>query len=154
MNADSETVTKKKEESRQFSVSLESIKDFEFRVKFDQTQIQDLILDEPAPIGQGSGPDPGRLLAAAVGGCLSASFLFCAQKLRLGMEGLHANVMVTHTRNEKGRLRIGKIDVQLEPRIKEPDDQKLQRCIDLYEDFCVVTQSVRNGLDVSVKVKG
>jgi uncharacterized OsmC-like protein len=153
MNVDPGTAEKKKEGSRQFSITLDSIQGFEFRVKFDQAHIQDLLIDEAAPLGNGSGPDPGRLLAAAVGGCLSASFLFCAQKLRLGMDGLHTNVKVTHTRNEKGRLRIGKIDVELDPRIPEPDDQKLQRCIGLYEDFCVVTQSVRSGLDVSVKVK-
>ena len=99
------------------------------------------------------GLDPARLLASAIGGCLSASLLFCAQKLRLGMEGLHADIKVSHTRNERGRLRIGKIDVEIEPHLKEPDEQKLKRCPDLYEDFCVVTQSVRNGLDVSVKVR-
>jgi len=71
----------------------------------------------------------------------------------LKIRGLHAEVVVTHTRNEKGRLRIGKIDVEIEPRIEEPDEQKLQRCFDMFEDFCVVTQSVRKGVDVSVKVK-
>ena len=153
MNVDSETAAKKKEETRQFSISLDSVQGLEFRVKFDQAQIQDLIVDEPPPVGQGSGPDPARVLAAAVGSCLSASLLFCARKLRLNMTGLHADVKVAHTRNEKGRLRIGKIEVEIDPRIEEPDDQKLRRCLDLFEDFCVVTQSVRSGLDVSVKVK-
>jgi uncharacterized OsmC-like protein len=153
MDVHSETETKKKDEARRISISLDSIQDFEFRVKFDPMQLQDLVIDEPAPMGHGKGPDPGRLLAAAIGGCLSASLLFCAQKLRLKMSGLHADISVTHTRNEKGRLRIGKIDVEIDPRIDEPDDQKLQKCLSLYEDFCVVTQSVRKGLDVSVKVK-
>jgi len=51
-------------------------------------------------------------------------------------------------------LRIGKIDVEIDPSIGAPDDAKLKKCLDLYEDFCVVTQSVRKGLDVSVNVKG
>jgi uncharacterized OsmC-like protein len=153
MDANSETAVTKKEESRQFSISLDSVQNLELRVKFDQTKLDDLVVDEPAPLGEGKGLDPGRLLAAAIGGCLSASFLFCAQKLRLNMKGLHADIKVAHARNEKGRLRIGKIDVEIHPRLEEPDDQKLQRCIDLYEDFCVVTQSVRKGVDISVKVK-
>lgn len=153
MEAKSETATKKGDESRRISISLDSIQDFEFRIKFDKAELQDLMIDEPAPLGRDKGPDPARLLAGAVGGCLSASFLFCAKKLRLNVSGLHTNVIVSHTRNEKGRLRIGKIDVEIDPRIEEPDEQKLQRCLELYEDFCVVTQSVRKGVDVSVKVK-
>ena len=94
------------------------------------------------------GCSPQRL-----GGCLSASLLFSARKLRLEVQGLHADVKVSHTRNEKGRLRIGKIEVAIEPTVEDPDEHKMQRCLELFEDFCVVTQSVRNGIDVSVKVK-
>jgi uncharacterized OsmC-like protein len=150
MDANSEA---KKEEPKHFSISLDSIQDFEFRVKFNAEEFKEIILDEPPPVGRGRGPNPGQMLAAAVGSCLSASLLFCARKLRLNVQGLHTDVTVTHARNEKGRLRIGKIDVVIDPRVVEPDEQKLQRCLDMYEDFCVVTQSVRKGLDVSVKVK-
>ncbi len=153
MDAKAEAEQKKAEEPKKFSISLESIQDYEFRVKFDPTQIPDIVIDEPIPLGHDKGPDPARLLASAVGGCLSASLLFCARKLRLDVRGVHTDVTVTHTRNEKGRLRIGKIDVEIDPTIGEPDEGKLQRCLDLYEDFCVVTQSVRKGLDVSVNVK-
>ncbi len=144
---------KKNGELGQFSISLDCIQDFEFRVKFDKELYQDLMIDEPPPVGNDRGPNPSRLLAAAVGGCLSASLLFSARKLRLNMSGLHADVKVQHKRNEKGRLRIGSISVEIIPRIEEPDDQKLARCLELFEDFCVVTQSVRNGIDVSVAVK-
>jgi uncharacterized OsmC-like protein len=150
MDANSEA---KKEESKHFSISLDSIQDFEFRVKFNAEEFKEIVLDEPPPVGHGRGPNPGQMLAAAVGSCLSASLLFCARKLRLNMQGVHTDITVTHARSEKGRLRIGKIDVAIDPRIVEPDAQKLQRCLDMYEDFCVVTQSVRKGLDVSVKVK-
>jgi uncharacterized OsmC-like protein len=153
MDVNSGTAEKKKDESRPLYISLDSVQDYEFRVRFDQTQLEDLIMDEPSPLGHDKGPGPARLLAAAVAGCLSASFLFCAKKLRLNIEGLHADAKITHTRNEKGRLRIGNIDVEIVPHLQAPDEQKLQRCLDLYEDFCVVTQSVRRGLDVSVKVR-
>jgi uncharacterized OsmC-like protein len=150
MDANSEA---KREESKHFSISMDSIRDYEFRVTFNAEEFKEIVLDEPPPVGRGRGPNPGQMLAAAIGSCLSASLLFCARKLRLNMQGLHTDVTVTHARNEKGRLRIGKIDVVIDPRIVEPDEQKLQRCLDMYEDFCVVTQSVRKGLDVSVKVK-
>ncbi len=144
---------KEGQEFGQFSISLDSIQDFEFRITFDKAQYQDLMIDEPPPVGQDRGPNPSRLLAAAVGGCLSASLLFSARKLRLDVQGIHADVKVRHARNEKGRLRIGAIEVEISPVIAEPDEQKLQRCRELFEDFCVVTQSVRNGIDISVTVK-
>jgi uncharacterized OsmC-like protein len=134
-------------------VYIDQIKDFEFRVKFGTAQNGEITIDEPAPIGSGAGPSPSRMLAAAVGGCLSASLLFCSRKMRLDVQGLRAEVAINHERNERGRLRIGKIDVEIEPTFGEKDEQKLKRCLELYEDFCVVTQSVRNGIDVSVKVK-
>jgi uncharacterized OsmC-like protein len=150
---DSGPSIKKSDEPGQFSISLDCMQDFEFLVTFDDTQYPDLTTDEPEPVGSGKGPNPSRLLAAAIGGCLSASLLFSARKLRLNTAGLHAAVKVRQTRNEKGRLRIGKIEVEISPDIVEPDEKKLQRCLELFEDFCVVTQSVRKGIDVSVHVK-
>jgi uncharacterized OsmC-like protein len=143
----------KSEESRQFSVSLDYVQDYEFRVKFDKADYQDLMIDETPPVGHDKGPNPSRLIAAAIGGCLSASLLFSARKLRLNLSQLHTNVKVQHARNEKGRLRIDKIDVEITPGVEPPDPEKLRRCADLFEDFCVVTQSVRKGIDISVAVK-
>jgi uncharacterized OsmC-like protein len=144
---------KKTEEPGQFSLSIDCIQDYEFRVKYADAPYGDLLMDEPPPVGHNKGPNPSRLLATAVGGCLSASLLFAARKLRLNIQGLHADVKVSHVRNEKGRLRIGKIEVEIDPAIEDPDEQKMRRCLEMFEDFCVVTQSVRKGIDVSVKVK-
>jgi uncharacterized OsmC-like protein len=144
---------KRAEEPGQFSLSIDSIQDYEFRVKFADAPYGGLSMDEPPPVGHNKGPNPSRLLATAVGGCMSASLLFSARKLRLNVQGLHADVKVSHTRNEKGRLRIGKIEVEIAPTIEDPDEHKMQRCLEMFEDFCIVTQSVRNGIDVSVKVK-
>jgi len=149
---DSMVLKGKSEEHGLFSIELDCIQDFEFLVKFAK-EYQDLTIDEPPPVGSDKGPNPSRLLAAAVGGCLSASLLFSARKLRVNITGLHADVAVRHARNEKGRLRIGNIDVKITPKIDEPDEQKFRRCLELFEDFCVVTQSVRKGIDVSVTVQ-
>jgi uncharacterized OsmC-like protein len=141
-------------ELKDFSIALDSVQDYEFRVKFDALLRQDFLIDEPEPVGHDKGPDPSKLLAAAVGGCLSISLLFCAKKSRLNsLQSIHSEVKVQHTRNEKGRLRIGKIKVEITPKFESADEQKFKRCLELFEDFCVVTQSVRNGIDVSVNVK-
>ena len=55
-------------------------------------------------------------------------------------------------RNERGRLRMGGLSVTLEPKVAPEDVSRMQRCLDIFEDFCVITQSVRQGLPVDVSV--
>jgi organic hydroperoxide reductase OsmC/OhrA len=136
-----------------FTVKLDKIRDFQFRVKFDKNQIQDVTMDEGPPLGSESAPDASRMLAAAVGYCLSASLLFCAGKSRVEIEGVHTEVVVQFTRNEEGRLRIGKIDVEILPAMDIAEPERARRCLDLFESYCVVTESVRKGIDVSVSVR-
>jgi len=136
-----------------FSITLDQVQDYEFRVKFDKEQFEDLMTDEPPPLGRDRAPNASRLLAAAVGNCLAASLVFCARKTRLNMHGLHTEVALQYGRNEKGRLRVGKIEVVMEPKFDEGEPEKTERCLGLFEDYCVVTQSVRNGTPISVSVR-
>ena len=140
------------EQSRQ--VTLVREEGYRFRVRFDSDRIPDLIIDEAVPIGKDEGPSPSRLLAAAVGHCLASSLLFCLTKARLSVEGLEADVDVQMTRNEAGRLRIRNLGVQIRPRWTTEVAEKAQRCLGIFEDFCLVTQAVRHGVPVDVRVDG
>ena len=111
-----------------------------------------LAMDEPAPLGEGSGPDASAVLGAAVGYCLSASLLFCLRKAHVDVGGMSTDVDVTTARNERGRLRVGSIRVQLHPEVAALTEGGARRCPDLFEDFCVVTEAVRNGIGVDVSV--
>ncbi len=140
-------------EPSSFTITIDNISDYEFRVKLDKQQYADLLTDEPAPLGGDKAPNASRFLAAAVGNCLCASLVFCARKAHAPLRGVHSEVTLHYARNEKGRLRIGKIDVRMEPEFEGSEPGKAGRCLELFEDFCVVTQSVRKGIDVSVTVK-
>jgi uncharacterized OsmC-like protein len=142
------------EVAAEFSICMEQINDFEFRVKFDGPQHPHLLMDEPEPLGHDSGPSSARVLAAAVGNCLSASFLFCTRRTGVPVTGIQTNVKVHIVRNENKRLRIGKIDVVIDPALTDPTDAKALRCLSTFEDFCTVTQSIRQGIPVHVTVKG
>jgi uncharacterized OsmC-like protein len=127
---------------------------YRFRVRFDHEGMPDLLTDEAPPIGEGKGPNPSRLLATAVANCLAASLLFCLEKARLSLEGLEAEVVTEFTRNEAGRLRIGGIHVRLSPQWIGETAVKAQRCLGIFESFCVVTESVRHGVPITVEVDG
>jgi len=115
--------------------------------------VPDLTLDEPPPLGEGSGPNAARLIAAAVGNCLAASLAFCLKRSRIPLKQLRATVEGTLVRNERGRQRIGEIRVKLAPDVAPEDRDRMERCLELYEDFCIVTESVRNGIPISVEVE-
>lgn len=43
--------------------------------------------------------------------------------------------------------------MRIEPVVDEAQHARMRRCLELFEDFCVVTQSVRNGIEVDVTVE-
>jgi hypothetical protein len=67
----------------EFVISVEQLADYEFKVRFDKAQFPEWRLDEPPPLGRDAWPNAARALAAAVGNCLSASFVFCARKAKV-----------------------------------------------------------------------
>lgn len=134
----------------EFSLNLTRQKDYLFNVQFDLAGVPDLQLDEPAPLGAGEGPNASRLIAAAVANCLSASLLFCLGKFKQDPGNVTAKVTGEMVRNERGRIRIGglRVNIRLDRSV-----ERLEHCLKQFEDFCVVTESVRSGIPVSVRVE-
>lgn len=140
-------------ETQDYKVSLRFLRGYEFVAKFpDNESLPPIVFDEPPPLGEGSGPNAAAVLAAAIGNCLAASFAFCLRKVRLEPVDVTVEVVAHVVRNEQGRFRIKGIDVQLAPVVLDSDKPRLQRCEQLFEDFCIVTESVRRGIPVNVKV--
>jgi organic hydroperoxide reductase OsmC/OhrA len=139
--------------SDEFTVTMDLQDGYRFLVDFQQDGVPALLVDEPEPLGGGDGPNAARLLAAAVGNCLSASALFCLRRARVPVRGMRTSVAASLVRNDRGRLRVAALRVQINPQLDAADEGRIERCLKLFEDYCVVTESVRAGLDVSVEVK-
>jgi organic hydroperoxide reductase OsmC/OhrA len=140
-------------EDKPIRVTLEQDGDYAFRVSFDETLLQPLLTDEAAPLGQGRGPNPARLLLASVANCLVASLLFALRKQKNQPGQLRAQITATPLRNAEGRWRIPQAFVELQLPEGNEHYQHLDRVLQQFEDFCIVTQSVRQGIDVQVTVK-
>ena len=91
-----------------FTITMDLQDDYRFLVDFDQPGVEALLLDEPEPLGGGAGPNASRLLAAAVANCMSASLLYCLERARIEVHGIHTTASGTLVRNDSGRLRIGR----------------------------------------------
>lgn len=139
------------EDDHYVNITLNRQAGYKFLVDFGDRR-EPLEVDEQPPIGDGEGPNPARLLAAAIGHCLSASMLYCLQKSRVDVQSMRTDVRAKVSRNERGRLRVTEIAVELHPGLADPDSARFARCQDLFEDYCVVTESVRGGVNVKVDV--
>lgn len=139
-------------DEKRFMVHLERKEDYKFEVEFDLDSIPPLQVDEPPPLGEGAGPNPARMVAIAAANCLAASLLFCLEKTRTEPSAVSAEVIGTISRNEKGRLRLTALDVKLEVDGVDTENKRLNRCLGLFEDFCVVTEALRNGIPIAVDV--
>ncbi|HUJ85580.1 MAG TPA: OsmC family protein [Burkholderiales bacterium] len=136
-----------------FTLRLEQERDYEFRVKFDWPGVPELLLDEPDPLGHKRGPNAARLVAAAVANCLSASLVFCLQgKFKQKPGPIKAQVTGHLERNERGRYRIEELEVAIALSDDAGAIQHLDRCAEQFEDFCIVTESIRKGIAVKVRV--
>lgn len=140
------------ETDQSFGITLEQVSDYEFRVRFDDTPVPDLITDEGSPLGHDAGPNPSRMLATAVANCLAASLLFALRKYKNAPGTLGAKARLTLNRDEHGRLRITHIGVDLQLADKAEMLEHLDRVLAQFEDFCIVTQSVRQGIKVDVSL--
>lgn len=137
---------------QEFAITLDWRGGYEFTVDFELDGVPPLLTDESPPLGEGVGPSPARLLAAAVGNCMSASLKFCLDKARVEVREMKTRVVGTMERNERGRLRIGSLRVVLEPEVASEELSRIGRCLDVFEDFYIVGQSVSEGIPLKVSV--
>ena len=135
-------------EEETFKVSMEMVEGYRFRI--DMNSAQEIFMDEPKPLGIGEYPNAGKFLAAAVGNCLCESLSFCVRRTHTEMLSLSAEVFSKMERNDRGRLRITHIKVTLHPVLSDPS--KLKLCQEIFEDFCIVSQSVKAGIPMDVEV--
>jgi uncharacterized OsmC-like protein len=139
-------------EARGVEVALELEEGYRFRTRFGPG-MPELLVDEPVPLGEGRGPNASAMLATAVGHCLSASLLYCLRRARVDVGACRTRARAEIGRNERRRLRVTGLDVTLHVGIGSGARARAERCLELFEDFCVVTESVRQGVPVVVHVE-
>lgn len=138
------------DEINTFSVNLELLENYVFKIDFDQYGY--ILSDEPPPLGEGEGPNPARLIGAAVGNCLCASLLFALRKKKQNVPSIKAEVSGEITRVD-GFWRITQLNVAIDAQTTALDPAILDAAIQQFENFCLVTQSIRRGIPIHVELK-
>jgi len=139
--------------SDEVSVTVTRQDKYRFLVDFGPG-IAQAVADEPAPLGDGAGPSPSQLLAAAIANCLSASLLFAHARFKEDPGRLTTTALCEIGRNEKSRLRVTGLKVTMTLGVAPESLSHLDQTLAQFEDFCTVSQSVRTGIPFTVTVKG
>lgn len=126
--------------------------DYRFAVDFGQPDVPVLVTDASPPLGTGAGPDSEKLLVAAVANCLSSSLLFSLRKFKNHSILMRTTADARLLRNAQGRLRMDRIEVDIHLGAPAVTIRFLDRALAQFEDFCVVTQSVRAAIPARVRV--
>lgn len=137
-------------DSRTFSLTLELLEDYVFKVDFDEFGY--ILTDEAPPLGHGEGPNPALMVGAATANCLCASLLFALRKKKQNLPSIKAQVTGELERVE-GFWRIGRISVSMDADTASVDHEVLEAALQKFEDFCIVTQSIRRGIPIHVTLK-
>jgi len=132
-------------------VELSQRNDYRFDIAFGG-EMPILTSDEPAPLGTGLGPSPLQMLCAAVGNCLSDSLLFAFRKFKQEPEPIHCVVTAEVGRNADNRLRVLNMTAQIRMGVEAVALQQVEHVLAQFEEFCTVTQSVRQGIPITVEV--
>jgi organic hydroperoxide reductase OsmC/OhrA len=140
-------------EEGRFIIHLTQQEGFQINAAFDWKRAPDLLMDEPPPLGEQKGPNASRLLAAAAANCLSASLLYCVFKEEPPDHCLRTEVTCIMGRNAQKRQRISGLEVTLIVTEAVTQSPRFARCKTLFEDFCVVSASIRQGIPLRVTIQ-
>lgn len=132
-------------------VELSQRHDYRFDIAFGDA-MPVLISDEPAPLGTGLGPSPVQMLCAAVGNCLSDSLLFAFRKFKQEPSPIQCVVTAEIGRNDDNRLRVLHMNAQIRMGVLAASLEQVDHVLAQFEEFCTVTQSVRQGIPITVEV--
>ncbi|MHA1931512.1 MAG: OsmC family protein [Promethearchaeota archaeon] len=139
---------------KEIKVKVKLERDMIFKCDLGDIKLENCYIDESNKVeSEMLGPNASHLLAMSILGCLSASYVFCFSKRDFTVKDLEAEAIVTIYRNEKGFVRVKKIDVTINPKIDSPEMRKrAAQCQKMFEQYCTITASVREGIDVNVNI--
>jgi len=135
-------------------VLLDYTKNLHF--KASARNFKDFDVDEPVSFhGTDLGPSAVEYLLIGIGGCLGTTFIYCLQKNNVDLEALEVVVdgKLSHA-GPKMLLRLVDVEVDLKFMPKGTSSEvEINKCMKEFTEYCIVTNSIREGVNVNVNCK-
>ncbi len=113
-----------------------------------------LEMDEPEPLGEGApwGPEGVSLLTGGAGYCMTASLVFCLNKVRVPVEGLSTRATARLKRVERRLRRLDGLEIDITVKVAEEHRKAFERCLGHFTEFCIVTESIQGAFPITIRV--
>jgi uncharacterized OsmC-like protein len=132
-------------------VELKHKEDCMFDARF-RTKEGDLLLPAPTPVGVGYGPEAVTLLNMSTTYCMTASLNYYLAKARVVPTTLRAKGHVGMRLTEEQFRRVKSIEIDIRIEVDEKERKRLMRALDRFNDFCIITESIKGSFPINVRV--
>ncbi|TFG21156.1 MAG: OsmC family peroxiredoxin, partial [Promethearchaeota archaeon] len=109
---------------------------------------ENLHIDEPESFhGTDLGPSAVEYFLIGIGGCLGSTFTYCLQKKQIEIENLEI-VIDGQLKHSEPKLRLQLVNVEVEIfYVLKPgySKEKLEQCLKIYQEYCVISNSIHKG---------
>jgi organic hydroperoxide reductase OsmC/OhrA len=138
----------------EIKIELEQPHGGDLHIKFNSETMGDLVVKKAGVPKEKMGGEARQLLAASLAECMLSTFASLLDWARVKYSKLRADVTVSTEKDEKGRLCVGQINVNIE--VETPDDEesqkRLKRAEALFKRGCLMSRSIERGIKVSYAV--
>lgn len=114
-----------------------------------------VVVDEPPEFhGDDRGFSSVEYLLVGIAGCLGSSLAYCFRNLQVELKSMEIDVDGKLHHPEPGHpLRVVKIEATMDVEVApDQDEEMVELCLEKFRKYCVVTQSVVQGIPADVKV--
>jgi putative redox protein len=112
-------------------------------------------LDEPESFhGTDIGPSPVEYFLIGIGGCLGSTFTYCLQKQEVEIDALEV-VVDGQLKHVGPNMSLKLVNIEAEILFTAKDGKlsgKIEQCIKTFRDYCIVSNSITQGVPLDVKV--
>lgn len=124
----------------------------------------ELLMDEGVDLpfgGSDEGPSAVDLLVTSLLACQVSVLQQCFEKARIGEYAIEAEATIDNRREDaipeempgNTAKRVRHVVVDLDATVPEELEPRARRCLDVYDDGCIVGQSLLEGIDYSAEAR-
>jgi len=138
----------------EIKIELEQPKAGDMLIKFNSETMDDLTVRKTGIPREKMGGEARQLLAASLAECMCSTLISLLEWARVRYEKLHATVTVSTEKDERGRLCVGQIDVNIGLEIPKDEEsmKRFRRAEGLFKRGCLMSRSLERGIKVNYKI--
>lgn len=133
-------------------VELHHLDGCRFAVSY-RTRDGELLMEEPAPMGPGHGPEAVSAFVASATYCMASSLNYYLAKARVVPEELSAKGHVEMRLTEDMFRRIDRMDIDIHIVVTERERKRLVRALERFTRLCIITESIKGSFPINVRVR-